>query len=189
MPYYNDQELADLGLLSLGVNVKISTKAVIQNPELTSVGDNSRIDDFCVISGNVNISKYVHIAVFNNLAGGKFGITLEEASGVAYGCHIFTQTDDYSGNYLVSPLFDSTLTNVTGGPIKIGRLSTIGTASVIFPNVTLAEGSAIGALSMVNKDTEAWSISMGRPARFLKPRSKSALDAWLNFTSKLKENN
>jgi acetyltransferase-like isoleucine patch superfamily enzyme len=184
LPYYSEDEIASLGLRYFGKDVKISTRAVIQNPETTSIGDHSRIDDFCVLSGIVNIGRYVHLAVFNNLAGGKFGITFEDASAMAYGCHVFTQTDDYSGNFLVSPLFDSSLTNVSGGPITIGTLSTIGTGAIIFPNVTLGEGSAIGALSIVNKSTLEWSISVGQPARHLKARSKKSLDIWLRFNEK-----
>jgi len=178
MGYMSEQELIDLGLMELGKNVKVSRRAVILNPSLTSIGDNSRIDDFCVISGSVRIGRFVHLAVFNNLAGGKFGIELGDAVALAYGCNVFTQTDDYSGNFLVSPLFNENLTNVTGGPIVIGRLSTIATASVIFPNLVLGEGSAIGAMSLVNKNTEEWTISMGRPARFFKKRNKNALKLW-----------
>jgi galactoside O-acetyltransferase len=181
MGYLNQNELQNLGLKSLGKNVKISEKAVIHNPDLVSIGDNSRIDDFCVISGKVNIDRYVHIAVFNNLAGGRFGINLEEGSALAYGCHLFAQTDDYSGEFLVSPLFDSKLTNVQGGPITIGRLSTIATASIILPNIVLGEGSAIGAMSIVNRNTQPWTISMGQPARFFKDRDRNALKIWKNL--------
>ena len=71
MAWLNAKELKDLKLKSVGKNAKISNKAVFYNPELIEIGDNSRIDDFCVISGKVLIGKNVHIAVFSNIAGGE----------------------------------------------------------------------------------------------------------------------
>ena len=94
LPY---QVLVTMGFKRLGVNVLISDKASIYNAEQIEIGDNSRIDDFCVISGNVVIGRNVHIAVFCNVAGGSEGVTLEDFSGLAYGCQVFSQSDDYTG--------------------------------------------------------------------------------------------
>jgi len=51
MSYYSDLELQSMGFKALGKNIKISTKASIYNIDQIEIGDNSRIDDFCVISG------------------------------------------------------------------------------------------------------------------------------------------
>ena len=53
MSYYSDTELLQIGLRRIGKNVKISTCAKIYDAEKIEIGDNSRIDDFCVISGKV----------------------------------------------------------------------------------------------------------------------------------------
>ena len=103
MAWLTKDELKKMQFKSLGNNVLISDKSAIYNPEMISIGDNSRIDDFCVISGNVTIGNNVHIAVFNNVAGGEVGIILDDFSGLAYGCHVFTQSDDYNGNTLTNP--------------------------------------------------------------------------------------
>jgi galactoside O-acetyltransferase len=50
--------------------------------------------------------------------------------------------------------------------------SVILTNSVVFPGVTLAEGSVLGACSMLTKDAEPWTIYVGIPARPLKVRKK-----------------
>ena len=73
MAFLSDEQLAALGFKSLGKNVRISDKASIYNPENIVIGDNSRIDDFCVISGRVEIGRNVHIAIFFNVAGGEEG--------------------------------------------------------------------------------------------------------------------
>lgn len=103
MAFIPQNELENMGFKRLGKNVKISDKASLYNVEQIEIGDNSRIDDFCLVSGNVKIGRNVHVAAFCNIAGGEPGIVLEDFSGLAYGCHIFSQSDDYSGNTLTNP--------------------------------------------------------------------------------------
>ena len=57
MAYLSREHLENIGFKSLGKNVKVSDKASIYNPELIDIGDNSRIDDFCVLSGKVVIGQ------------------------------------------------------------------------------------------------------------------------------------
>ena len=49
--FYSREELLDLGLKSVGENVRISRKVSIYGAEQISIGDNVRIDDFCILSG------------------------------------------------------------------------------------------------------------------------------------------
>ena len=65
---------------SLGKDLKISDKASIYNPECIELGDYSRIDDFCVVSGKVKIGKYVHIAPFCLIAGGEEGVVMDDST-------------------------------------------------------------------------------------------------------------
>lgn len=168
--------LESMGFARLGRNVRISDKASIYNPELIEIGDHSRIDDFCVLSGRVLLGRNVHIAVFCNLAGGTEGIEVEDFAGIAYGSHLFTQTDDYSGRALTGPTVPAQFTRVFRKKIRIGRHSIVGTASIIFPGITLAEGTSVGAMTVVTKDTEEWSVYVGNPARKIKPRRRDMLE-------------
>ena len=102
MAFLNEGHIKKMGFKSLGRNVLISDKAAIYNTDQIEIGDNSRIDDFCVISGKVSIGRNVHITVFCNLAGGEKGITFGDFSCLAYGCHVFTQSDDYGGETLTN---------------------------------------------------------------------------------------
>jgi len=175
MAYLNDKQLAAMGFKSLGSNVLISDKASIYNADEIEIGDNSRIDDFCNLSGKIIIQRNVHIAVFCNLAGGEKGITLCDFSGIAYGCHVFTQSDDYSGKTLTGPTVPSEYKQETKKAIIIGKHSIVGTNSLIFPGVILAEGTSVGALSMVTKSTQEWSIYFGIPAKRIKSRKRDLL--------------
>jgi acetyltransferase-like isoleucine patch superfamily enzyme len=175
MAFLDRGQLERMGFASLGRDVKISDKASIYDPERIRIGDRSRIDDFCVISGAVTIGRNVHIAVFGNVAGGEKGVTFEDFSGLAYGCHIFTQSDDYGGDSLTNPTVPDRYKRETKKPIVIGRHSIVGTASIVFPGVVLAEGTAVGAHSMVIRSTEAWSVYFGSPAKRLKARKRDLL--------------
>ena len=187
MAFMSEEQLANLGFKKLGKNVLISDKASIYNADQIEIGDNSRIDDFCVISGKVNIGRNVHIAVFCNVAGGTEGIVLEDFSGLAYGCHVFTQSDDYSGRTLTNPTVPTKFKGEAKKPVRIGRHAIVGTSSLIFPGVTLAEGTSVGALSVVNKSTQPWSVYFGIPAKRIKARSQELLKLEKQYLSEESE--
>ena len=176
MAFLTETSLVALGFNYLGVNVKISDKASIYNPELMEVGDYTRIDDFCVISGKVILGRNVHVAIFCNIGGGEVGVKLDDFSGLAYGCHVFAQSDDYSGRTLTNPTVPDKYKNETKSPVLIKRHSIVGACSVILPGVTLEEGTSIGAMSMVTKSTEPWTIYFGIPAKRLKTRRRELLE-------------
>ncbi|HPC58684.1 MAG TPA: acyltransferase [Kiritimatiellia bacterium] len=175
MAFLNQQELDAMGFKQLGRHVQISDKASIYNPDQIEIGDHSRIDDFCVISGRVTIGRNVHIAVFCNVAGGEPGITFGDFSGLAYGCHVFTQSDDYGGDTLTNPTVPDAYKREIKRAVVIGRHAIVGTNSLVFPGVVLAEGTSVGAHSMITKSTEEWSVYFGNPAKRLKSRKKGLL--------------
>jgi acetyltransferase-like isoleucine patch superfamily enzyme len=176
MGFLSQEQLEEMKFKSLGVNVKISDKASIYNSDQIEVGDHSRIDDFCVVSGKVKIGRNVHIAIFCNVAGGEKGIHLDDFSGLAYGCHVITQSDDYSGKTLTNPTVPDEFKLEQKAPVVISRHSIIGAGSVVLPGVVLGEGTSVGALSMITKSTDAWSIYFGAPAKRIKSRSKELLN-------------
>lgn len=175
MAYLNSEQLREMGFKSLGKNVKISDKASIYNADQIEIGDNSRIDDFCVISGKVSIGRNVHFAPMCLVAGGEKGIVFSDFSGIAYQVQIFTQSDDYSGSTLTNPTIPSKYKKEYKKPVFIGRHVIVGAGSIIFPGVNLAEGCSIGAMTLVNKSTEAWGIYVGNPARRVKDRKQDLL--------------
>lgn len=176
MAFYSSQELERFGFKFLGKNVLISDKASLYNHDQIALGDHSRIDDFCIISGKVSLGRNVHIAAFCNLAGGEKGIIIEDFSGLAYGCQVFSQSDDYSGKTLTNPTVPDCFKKETKATIYIKRHCIIGTSSIIFPGVTLAEGTAVGAMTMVTKNTKPWSIYFGIPAKKIKDRQRNLLE-------------
>lgn len=181
MAYLSENQLQDAGFKHLGKNVKISDKASIYNAELIEIGDNTRIDDFCVLSGNIKLGKFIHVAPLCLLAGGEMGIAMDDFSGLAYHVQLFTQSDDYSGKTLTNPTVPDKYKSEIKKSIKIGCHVIIGAGSMVFPGVDIKEGCSVGAMSLVNRSTEPWGIYVGNPARRLKDRKKDMLELEKKF--------
>lgn len=175
MGYLTDETVRAMGFKKVGRNVKISSQASIYDCERIEIGDNSRIDDFSMLSGTVSIGRNVLLTAYSNLAGGEPGIVMEDFSCLAYGCHVFAQSDDYSGATMTNSTVPKKYKREIKSAVHIGRHCIVGAGSIIFPGVTIAEGCSVGALSLVNKSIEPWGIYAGRPVRRLKERSRDLL--------------
>jgi acetyltransferase-like isoleucine patch superfamily enzyme len=173
--YYTEEELKNLGFKSIGKNVKISDKASIYNLDKIEIGDNSRIDDFCVISGKIKIGKNVHITPMCLVAGGEKGIVFKDYTTIAYGVKIFTQSDDYSGGSMTNSTVPEQFKKEEKREVILEKYSIVGAGSTIMPGVVLSEGTAIGAMSLVLKSTISWGIYVGNPVKRLKTRKKDIL--------------
>lgn len=156
----------------IGRNVTISPKASIYRPEMIEIGDNVRIDDFCILSagdGGISIGDNVHIACYTSLIG-KGRIVLEKRSQISQRVYLMSSSDDFSGASLVGPCVPEQFRNVTHGDITIGMDCVLGCNAVIFPGVTVGQNSAIGAMSLVNRDVPPNVIHAGIPAKYIKDR-------------------
>ncbi|MHA1212533.1 MAG: CatB-related O-acetyltransferase, partial [Candidatus Heimdallarchaeota archaeon] len=61
-------------------------------------------------------------------------------------------------------LLDSKLPYIKKGEIEIGNAVWIGTQAIILAGVTIGDGAIIGAGSVVTKNVEPYSITVGNPA-------------------------
>lgn len=173
--FYTEDELSKLGLKSYGKDVKLSRFARIYSPNKISIGNNVRIDDFCILSGDISIGSNIHISAYVALYG-SLGIELEDYTGISPMSTIYSAMDDFSGDYLIGPIHPEEYTNVTGGKVILKRYSQIGTHCVVFPNLSIGEGSVVGACSLVNKNLEPWGIHYGVPVQRKAERKKNLLD-------------
>lgn len=168
--FLSEDKIKEIGFKYVGKNVKISDKAVFYSPEKISIGDYSRIDDFCILSagaGGIEIGKNVHISCYCSLTGaGK--ITFEDYSGASIRVTILSSTDDFTGNYATNATMDIELRNVFTAQVTIKEGAIIGCGSIIFPGVTIGESSSVGALSIVKKTILSNEVWAGIPAKFIK---------------------
>lgn len=172
--FYNKEELKDLGLKKIGNNVLISKKASLYSPEKIQIGNNVRIDDFCILSGNITLGSNIHISAYAAIYG-TLGVIMEDNTGISPRSTIYSAMDDFSGDYLIGPIHSRKYTNITGGKVILRRFSQIGSNCVIFPNLTIGEGTVVGAMSLVNKSLDDWGIYAGIPVKRIKDRKKGLL--------------
>lgn len=183
MSFLTLEQINELQFKSCGTNVKISERAVFYNTSQISIGDNSRIDDFVIISagfGGIQIGKFVHIAAYCSLQGNS-EIILEDFSGLSSRVSIYSSSDDYSGKKMTNPTVDSMFTGVYSAPVTIKKHSIIGVNASILPGVTIGFASAIGAFSLVTKDIGDHKIAVGVPAKEKILRKKDLLDLEVDF--------
>lgn len=173
--FYSQDELQKLGLKSCGNNVLISKKTSIYNPFEISIRDHVRIDDFCILSGNIELGSYIHIAAYCAVYA-SHGVVIEDYTGLSPRVTVFSATDDFSGNYLAGPMVEQQYRNIIGKKVRICKYVLIGASSVVLPGVCINEGASVGAMSLVNKDLESWGIYTGIPVKRMKNRSKRVLE-------------
>lgn len=177
MAFLSRENLELIGFKKLGRNVLISEKASIYNPQNITIGSNIRIDDFCILSAGekgIEIGNYVHIACYVSLIGLEL-IKINDFVGISSKTAVYSSSDDYSGNFLTGPMIEDQFKNVDHRPVIFEKYSIIGAASIILPGVIIGEGTAVGALSLVNKDLESWGIYIGSPLKYIKKREKEML--------------
>jgi dTDP-4-amino-4,6-dideoxy-D-glucose acyltransferase len=183
--FYSEDELGLLGFKSLGSNVLISRKASFYGVSRISIGNNVRIDDFCVLSagsGGIEIGDYVHIALYSSLQG-EGRIVLSDFVGISSRVSVYSSNDDYSGEFMSNPTLPAKYTRVRHGEVILHKHVLIGSGAVLLPGIIVGEGAVIGALSLVNNNCEEFFIYKGNPAQKLLRRSKRLLELEMEFKS------
>jgi acetyltransferase-like isoleucine patch superfamily enzyme len=181
--------IKSMGFSSVGENVLISDQASFYNCKNISLGNNVRIDDFCVFSagdGGIFIGNYVHVAVYTSLIGSGV-ITLSDFCNLSSRVAIYSSNDDYSGAVMTNPMVPSKYTDVTQADVFLGKHVIVGSGSIILPGSSLAEGAAVGALSLVNKNCRPFGIYAGVPVVYIRARQKKLLDLEKKLLSETNE--
>ena len=174
--FYSKEELSDIKFAYCGDNVKISRNAKFYSTEKMSIGNNVRIDDFCILSGKISIGNNIHIAAYSAIYGGDAGVIICDYSNISSRVSIYALSDDYSGETMTNPTIPSEYKNVFSKQVYIGKHVIIGSTSVVMPGVEIAEGGSFGCFSYINRNSEPWSINVGIPFEKIRNRSRNILE-------------
>lgn len=165
-----------LPLAAVGGDVMIYPGARIIAPERISIGDSVIVDDFVLLMAGeeTRLGSFVHIAAFASLIGGG-RLVVEDFAGISGGTRLYTGNDDYGGGSLTGPTVPAGFRNAVRSFVHVGRHAIIGANSVILPGVTIGEGAAVGAHSLVKTDLEPWTMYGGVPARPIRARPRARM--------------
>jgi dTDP-4-amino-4,6-dideoxy-D-glucose acyltransferase len=165
--WLSGEELGSLGLAAMGSDVSIEESVLILGAEHISIGSHVRIDAFSVLSagpGDLTIGNHVHLGVAVRVYAGA-GVAIESFAGLSAGVTVYSVSDDFTGGALTNPTVPSDLRRVTAKPVLVGRHVAVGSGSVILPGVSLGDGAAAGALTLVHRDVPENVIVSGNPMR------------------------
>jgi dTDP-4-amino-4,6-dideoxy-D-glucose acyltransferase len=175
--------MGSMGFAAFGEDVRLSDRASYYNCAQIRFGNHVRVDDFCVLSagaGGIVVGDYVHVAVYAAMLGAG-RIELADFSCISSRVVVYSSNDDYSGATMTNPQVPDEYRGVKHAPVFIGRHVVVGAGSIVLPGVTLQEGSAVGALSLVKSDCEAFGLYAGVPARRLGERKRDLLELEQRF--------
>ena len=170
--------------MKAGRDVRVSVDARIFGGERLQIGDNVRVDAFCLLStgatGFIHFSSHIHIASGVRLFG-EGGITIENFSSISAGSTVYSASDDYDGSVLIGPTIPERWTSIDKRPVSLAAYSSIGAHALILPGVSFGEGAVLGAMGMANRDLEPWTIYVGAPCRAIRPRQRGMIDLASEF--------
>jgi acetyltransferase-like isoleucine patch superfamily enzyme len=159
-------------LRSCGDDVRIDDLVQITRPELVDIGNHVAIDMGFYCSVEMRIGDYVHISPHVTVVGGKDGLLeIDSFITISSGCRLVCNGETFSGEGLVGPFIPREYRDTLKcAPIRMRRFSGIASSVVVFAGCEIAEGSVVGAGSVLTRSTEPWTIYAGVPARPIKKR-------------------
>ena len=178
MSFLSNEDLNKIGFKFLGKNVLISDKCSIYNPKNITINDNTRIDDFVILSagdGGIELGHYVHIACYSSIIG-KGKIIMKDYSGLSSRVSIYSSSDRYDGRFMTNPCLPSHVVNTVHKDVIIGKHVVIGSGSVVLPGVELIDGCAVGAMSLINRSELEPYVLAGIPAKRIKKRENDIFE-------------
>jgi acetyltransferase-like isoleucine patch superfamily enzyme len=175
--YLTPAALSGMPFKSLGHDVMIHERVTLVGIENISIGAHVRIDPDVILlaTGPLTIGCYTHIAPGVFIAA-KAGFEMKNFANIAHGARVYTVNDDYSGEHLMGPTVPADLLELSPGAVLLEEHANIGAGAIVLPGVTLAEGSVLGALSLISKSTEPWTVYGGVPAKPLKMRRRDVIE-------------
>lgn len=169
------------GYRSIGTDVRIYPQARLVLREGIEIGSHVIIDDFAFIVGSkpgeipVRIGDFVHIASHTSFTGGG-ELILGDFTSYGSGTKIVTGSEYFTeGICLTNPTVPAPFREAKRSFVRIGKHSILGLNVTVLPGVTIGEGCAVGANSLVIRDLEPWGVYKGQPARRIGERPKEKI--------------
>lgn len=157
--------------LNIGKNSYLSNKAQILGIKNLSIGSNTTIGDFSLITINNRESNSIKFVIGNNVYIGRdnfftIGDLMRISDYCIFGnkCSFISSNHNFSNPYIAYSLSGATSSN----NIHIGVNCWLGYNVSVIGSVKIGHGSIIGANSVVLKDVPPFCILVGNPGKIIK---------------------
>ena len=144
------------GSLELGTGCYIGRYAEVGATGQIEIGENTSIQDRCVILGDVSIGENCLLSYNVYVSSGRHYFDLKP-------WWLIKDQDAFVAQ-------DEELSSLHSRPVVIEDDCLIGINAVLMAGITIGKGVVIGANSVVTKDIEPYSIAAGVPAKVIKKR-------------------
>jgi len=151
-------------LCACGPNTKVFRGCRLVGGDRIQLGSNCQIDEgVWIFAGEeVTIGDHVHMAFASSISGGG-RCRIGDFAGIGAGVRLVTGTDLVDGEGLTNPTIPEQFRRVHRGVIDVGAHAVVFTNAVVFPDITIGEGTVVGAGSLVHRNLSAWGIFAGNP--------------------------
>jgi len=152
-----------------GNNILIDSNVIIDHPQNIELGSNIWIGSFSVIApvlGNIKAGDNIHINTGCHL-GGRSNIILEDNVNISSGTKIFSGSANMpkKDKKIWNPMMREDLSLINYGTVHLEDNATIFANCTIAPNTRMGKGSILISNSFLNKNTKAFEIFCGVPAK------------------------
>ena len=150
--FYTKKELKNIGFFRVGTNVEISRKCSFYKIK-GMIGNNVRIDDYSIFTGNISIGNFVHISHFVRvIAGGKNFIKIGNYTGIGAYVTITSVSENFMKDSISNPQTKK-LRKLVNSDIVINENSKIGLRCTIIPSSDSGKKIVIGKNSSLTFNT------------------------------------
>lgn len=140
----------------IGKNVKIATSAVLDCTKL-EIGDNTLISDFAILTGDIKIGKFCHIAHKVHLSGHN-GIKFGDYVTIGANSTFYTESDDHKGHALIGPQIPDKFRSCYSGSIIADDFVNVASNCIVMPGAYLMTGAMLKLRTNVIGRTLSWSV-------------------------------
>lgn len=167
--FFNGLKL--LRFKKVGKNIFVKRHLVVNQPKNISIGDNSRIGQYCRLEcyqdkngriGQINLGSFTSINNFCTILCGE-DINIGNYSRLASYVTIMSESHGINPEKGIYHKQDLVCKEV-----NIGEYCWVGEKVIIMPGVTIGDWSIVGAGAVVTKDIPPYSIAVGNPAKVIK---------------------
>jgi acetyltransferase-like isoleucine patch superfamily enzyme len=160
--------------MTQGEDVIISASAEIRHLDLCKIGNHVAIDSGFYCTTALELGDYVHISPHVAVIGGRSSaLIMEDFCVIGAGSKMVGGSELFLGEGLIGPFIPKEYHDTSiVAPIRLERFSGVMTNAVVMPGITMAEGSFLGANSLLKENTEPWTIYAGNPARPIRKRPR-----------------